>query len=354
MKKLLVFAFVLWALSLGAQISDYDSLEYHLDLTVVQPTFVGAEFRVHNPTAFTWENYFYHDMIALLKIDDEYCMGGYPDYFSISLYPGQTLTIDLSALLFEPLSPGVHVAQACMPLQDGYQLVGNIEVIYNQQLMNELDELTWDLQITNVYADSLTASLSYTNPSAEPWYHDYYSVPLFYLRVDGYGLGGFMYVDFPFVYVLEPGETHTQELVYRNYEYVDGAHVLTNFTPGLHILQAFSRFTDGGAVGWPLSFTIGSAASDEIIALPELSAYPNPFVADTRIRLGNSEVPRGILNIYNLKGQKVRNLAFNKGNECLWDGKDESGNSVANGVYIIRQNKSEARPVKILKLNQGR
>ena len=68
--------------------------------------------------------------------------------------------------------------------------------------------------------------------------------------------------------------------------------------------------------------------------------YPNPFNPTTTI---NFQLPSNEfveLKVYNQLGQEVRSLAksnYEAGSHSIvWDGKNNSGNSVASGVYIYR------------------
>ena len=42
------------------------------------------------------------------------------------------------------------------------------------------------------------------------------------------------------------------------------------------------------------------------------------------------------LKIYSVSGQLVNQFNFNNSNEVLWYGKDQSGNMLANGVYVYK------------------
>jgi flagellar hook assembly protein FlgD len=84
--------------------------------------------------------------------------------------------------------------------------------------------------------------------------------------------------------------------------------------------------------------------------------HPNPFNPQTLIRYGlpnNSEVN---LIIYNILGQKVRTLVDENQiagyKTVIWDGKDESGDQVASGIYFCRLragNYTEVRKMVMLK-----
>lgn len=82
------------------------------------------------------------------------------------------------------------------------------------------------------------------------------------------------------------------------------------------------------------------AADDSQISVPTLNAgiFPNPFSAVTTLRF---ELPKAApvrLEIFNLRGQKVR--SFNQtsltagSHELLWDGCDHNLQSVAPGIYL--------------------
>jgi hypothetical protein len=69
------------------------------------------------------------------------------------------------------------------------------------------------------------------------------------------------------------------------------------------------------------------------------SAYPNPMRADLTLKLDVSKHCQTDLQIYNLKGQRIKVLQVNSetGNaECYWDGTDNSGIRAASGIYFIR------------------
>ncbi len=71
--------------------------------------------------------------------------------------------------------------------------------------------------------------------------------------------------------------------------------------------------------------------------------FPNPFDVQTTIQFQLTEAEsRGktFVHIYNVLGQRVRTLRdepLKAGpNDAYWDGRDDSGNSLATGVYFIR------------------
>ena len=81
-----------------------------------------------------------------------------------------------------------------------------------------------------------------------------------------------------------------------------------------------------------------------------LHNYPNPFNPETTISFSltaeNASLNQGYarqaenaeIEIYNLKGQKVRELKIEnlklKINEVIWDGSDETGQQITSGIYL--------------------
>ena len=97
-------------------------------------------------------------------------------------------------------------------------------------------------------------------------------------------------------------------------------------------------------VAWVLSED--TAVDDEAIALnrPEafelLPAYPNPFNPSTTLTYRLAEAAPVRLVIYDLSGRKV--MTFDEGmksagtHQVVWRACDETGASVASGLFIVR------------------
>ena len=80
---------------------------------------------------------------------------------------------------------------------------------------------------------------------------------------------------------------------------------------------------------------------EEIVKeLVVVQSYPNPFRDLTTIRFELPESDYVVVRIYNMMGQLVTvasaGLGFTGENEIFWDGTDEGGNKVKEGVYLIR------------------
>lgn len=89
---------------------------------------------------------------------------------------------------------------------------------------------------------------------------------------------------------------------------------------------------------------IPSTAGDDPGLIPVATAldanYPNPFNPETTIRFATKEAGDVRINIYNLKGQLVRNLVNDSRkagfHRALWNGKDDNGRNVSSGIYLYR------------------
>ena len=68
--------------------------------------------------------------------------------------------------------------------------------------------------------------------------------------------------------------------------------------------------------------------------------YPNPFKNNTTIKYALAKKSEVKLTIYNIKGQRVR--TFDRGEQesgfynVVWDGKDDNGRIVGNGIYLFK------------------
>ncbi len=82
-----------------------------------------------------------------------------------------------------------------------------------------------------------------------------------------------------------------------------------------------------------------SIDEQDLIPTQLLGNYPNPFNSATTIsfNISNEQNEQIKLKIYNLKGQKVRQYSiFNNQSSISWDGTDEFGKQVANGIYYYQ------------------
>lgn len=105
-------------------------------------------------------------------------------------------------------------------------------------------------------------------------------------------------------------------------------------------------------------YELAGKAEAEIIIPPKPMIsrnYPNPFNPSTTIAFSLPTAGKANLNIYNVKGQKVRDLGnpeLTRGHHTVvWDGRDNRGQSVSSGVYFVRLSTAQGNSVrKILML----
>ena len=70
----------------------------------------------------------------------------------------------------------------------------------------------------------------------------------------------------------------------------------------------------------------------------KLSIYPNPFNPSTTISFSVTQTSSFVtLEIYNLKGQKIRQFSiFNSQSSIVWDGTDQTNKPVSSGIYFCK------------------
>lgn len=96
--------------------------------------------------------------------------------------------------------------------------------------------------------------------------------------------------------------------------------------------------------GYPIVIEVdGTSTQDEQIPAASFTLgqnHPNPFNPNTNISFSLAETGETKLSIYNLKGQVVKSLCASVleagKHQVTWNGKDESGNSTASGIYFYR------------------
>jgi hypothetical protein len=80
------------------------------------------------------------------------------------------------------------------------------------------------------------------------------------------------------------------------------------------------------------------------------SAYPNPFNPSTTISFDLASPEIVSINIYNIKGQLIKNICnktYDKGtHSIIWDGKDSKGKACGTGVYFYKMTASKTTQSK--------
>ncbi|MCK9556596.1 MAG: peptidylprolyl isomerase [Candidatus Cloacimonetes bacterium] len=115
------------------------------------------------------------------------------------------------------------------------------------------------------------------------------------------------------------------------------------FESGNHTLRCNIASSDSIAFDAVWNIQVSSANEDLQAPVAEqisLSANPNPFGSNIRI-LCNSKIEQNLsLDVFNLRGQKVRSLqksASKQGTwELDWNGCDDNGQQLPAGVYLLK------------------
>jgi len=103
------------------------------------------------------------------------------------------------------------------------------------------------------------------------------------------------------------------------------------------------------------TITVSQVGNDDAVSamMPKLELYPNPFSyrngGSMNIKLSVPEKSDVQVNVYNVKGQlMVSKKEFGvKGMINLsWDGKDNKGNAIANGVYFVKSQIGKKTQIK--------
>jgi hypothetical protein len=105
---------------------------------------------------------------------------------------------------------------------------------------------------------------------------------------------------------------------------------------------------DMGAYGGPNSM-VPTGYSDEEVITPissSISVYPNPFNPETNIsltlKISDADKPV-TLQIYNMRGQLVKNLLQNEistSANYIWEGTNNSDKKVSSGLYFVKMKTS--------------
>jgi hypothetical protein len=110
--------------------------------------------------------------------------------------------------------------------------------------------------------------------------------------------------------------------------------------PGSYYVWLESVSLDGSTEFYgPLALNLNPGTDVPGLPVRDLlgDARPNPFATSTAIAVEVKAGDSGLLEIFNIRGQRVYSRAISQGAHVInWDGRDSSGIIVANGVYFYR------------------
>lgn len=129
---------------------------------------------------------------------------------------------------------------------------------------------------------------------------------------------------------------------------------ITNLQSGTKYFFAVTAYdTVGNESPFSEEVSIAIADDNNIVDLDDRSAYnyPNPFRPGdqvTRIRYYMHQPEAVTITIFDIKGSKIRSLvsdmlkASGEHTEDAWDGRDDQGDFVPNGIYIAKVSSQSA------------
>lgn len=105
-----------------------------------------------------------------------------------------------------------------------------------------------------------------------------------------------------------------------------------------------TQVSDRALRGLPVDLVLDDLIDTTVVAPPyasrTLSVWPNPTTDHCQLRFAPARDGPGMLEVFDCSGRRVRQLfagtLSRRRYEFVWDGRDEQGRSVANGVYVIR------------------
>jgi hypothetical protein len=128
-----------------------------------------------------------------------------------------------------------------------------------------------------------------------------------------------------------------------------GLYVDTSPDPGTYTYNVAGVFTEEYEGPWSDDEVVEVPVGSGGILIPAVTSlngnYPNPFNPTTTIKFGLHEAQSVVLNVYNIKGEKVRSLVNEEleagYHDIVWDGKDDSGKTASSGVYFYKMKASK-------------
>jgi len=133
------------------------------------------------------------------------------------------------------------------------------------------------------------------------------------------------------------GQQHVHDLaIVEQLNFTDEElRVVTGYCTHQYSLESITRLD---FLDYPTDVEDPDEAADIAGVVHLFQNYPNPFNPETRIRFELSSRGRVKLSVYSVKGELIRTLVEKEmptgPHSVRWNGRDDSGRSVASGVYF--------------------
>ena len=247
---------------------------------------------------------------------------------------------------------GADIAITSYPYDCTFNLAGEPSDVYTFVPFT----LSMGIQITGEslapYADDVFTKVRFKSPAdpanAELWaqlWED--NVLISETAVTGFAYGEWVTVELDNFVEIDPSKIY-----YAGYKIISGDGVMAWHDNGPRVEGgAFTRNT-----GWMqlpasndynlniIAITMSETLSGEdteLVAMTNLNNnYPNPFNPTTTISYNLAADGNVSLDVYNVKGQKVKSLLNAKQtsgeHSVVWNGKDDSGKNLTSGVYFYK------------------
>ena len=148
--------------------------------------------------------------------------------------------------------------------------------------------------------------------------------------------------DYSFIYELDP----------TNMNILNSWPTQRYQTAGIAIGDDYLYFSTTDNTGWVYKAEgfVGIEETKEDINNNMLSLYPNPFRGSVNLSLNISRNQEVKVSIFDLSGQLVKKIFDGKTNTApfrlTWDGRNDLGNQVVSGVYLVRIENGNNRTFK--------
>jgi len=101
-----------------------------------------------------------------------------------------------------------------------------------------------------------------------------------------------------------------------------------------------------------IDFSVSNSDETEVPPVHTLSAYPNPVNIKDVITFKVSINHTMVLDIYNIRGQRVDTVTLNSEGTAQWDLHNHNGEALSAGVYIAKfRNHKGIKPVRFIAIH---